>query len=136
MNFIKISSENLDTEHICCAISSKKDPQVVAKKNWLKERLAEGLVFLKGDMRGKCFIEYIPAENAWAPLTAKGYMLSLIHISMISRTSSLSASTVWQCRPEVRFLRGLDSPLLIPSTKSLTSVSYTHLDVYKRQAMT
>ncbi|MEE0418964.1 MAG: YoaP domain-containing protein [Lachnospiraceae bacterium] len=74
MNFIKISSENLDTEHICCAISSKKDPQVVAKKNWLKERLAEGLVFLKGDMRGKCFIEYIPAENAWAPLTAKGYM--------------------------------------------------------------
>ncbi len=36
MNFIKISSENLDTEHICCAISSKKDPQVVAKKELVK----------------------------------------------------------------------------------------------------
>lgn len=25
-------------------------------------------------MRGKCFIEYIPAENAWNPIDADGYM--------------------------------------------------------------
>ena len=24
--------------------------------------------------RGKCFIEYLPAENAWNPIAADGYM--------------------------------------------------------------
>lgn len=74
MNYIKITEENLDTEHICCAISGNKDPQVVSKKAWMRERLKEGLVFLKGDVRGKCFIEYIPAEYAWVPIEAKDYM--------------------------------------------------------------
>lgn len=74
MEYIRVNSENLDTEHICCAISGKKDPQVIAKKAWLRERMKEGLVFVKGDIRGKCFIEYIPAEHAWVPLEAKGYM--------------------------------------------------------------
>ena len=74
MNYIRLSPENLESEHICCAISNAKDPQVIAKKQWLAERLGEGLVFLKADARGKCFIEYIPAENAWAPIDAPGYM--------------------------------------------------------------
>ena len=34
----------------------------------------DGLVFLKSVERGKCFIEYIPAENAWIPIDAPGYM--------------------------------------------------------------
>lgn len=46
----------------------------MSKKNWLNDRLDEGLVFLKGNVRGKCFIEYIPAEYAWIPIEAKGYM--------------------------------------------------------------
>lgn len=74
MNYIQITEENLGREHICCAISSDKDPQVISKKEWMWERLGEGLVFLKGDVRGKCFIEYIPAENAWVPIEAAGYM--------------------------------------------------------------
>lgn len=45
----------------------------MSKKAWIKERLDEGLVFLKGDVRGKCFIEYIPAEYAWTPIDADGY---------------------------------------------------------------
>ena len=36
--------------------------------------MKEGLVFLKADIRGKCFIEYIPVENAWVPIEAEGYM--------------------------------------------------------------
>ena len=74
MELIQITEENLEREHICCAISNNKDCQVKSKKAWLAERLAEGLVFLKGNVRGKCFIEYIPAEYAWAPVTAAGYM--------------------------------------------------------------
>ena len=74
MEFIKVTEENLEREHICCAISNNKDCQVMAKKNWMKEELKEGLVFLKGNVRGKCFIEYMPAENAWMPIEAEGYM--------------------------------------------------------------
>lgn len=74
MELIQITKENLAKEHICCAISNEKDPQVSSKKAWLNERLEDGLVFLKGDVRGKCFIEYLPAEKAWAPISAEGYM--------------------------------------------------------------
>ncbi|MGN0661305.1 MAG: GNAT family N-acetyltransferase [Oscillospiraceae bacterium] len=74
MELIKLTHDNIEKEHICCAISNNKDIQVMSKKNWLKERLDEGLVFLKCNVRGKCFIEYIPAEYAWAPIEAKDYM--------------------------------------------------------------
>lgn len=74
MEIIRVTEENLENEHICCAIAGNKDCQVASKKAWLSERLSEGLVFLKGNVRGKCFIEYIPAENAWAPVEAEGYM--------------------------------------------------------------
>lgn len=73
MELIRITHENIETEHICCAIANNKDCQVLSKKSWLKERLDEGLVFLKCNVRGKCFIEYIPAEYAWAPIKANGY---------------------------------------------------------------
>ena len=74
MEIITITKENLNNEHICCAISNKDDIQVTSKKSWIAERLDDGLVFKKGDVRGKCFIEYIPAERAWAPIEAAGYM--------------------------------------------------------------
>ena len=74
MEYIQITEENLEKEHICCAISNNKDVQVSSKKAWLKDRLKEGLVFLKSTERGKCFIEYIPAEYAWVPISADGYM--------------------------------------------------------------
>ena len=74
MEYIRVTKENLEYEHICCAISSNRDIQVASKKAWLAERFDDGLVFLKSVERGKCFIEYIPAENAWNPLDAEGYM--------------------------------------------------------------
>ena len=44
------------------------------EKTWLTERFAEGFVFKKLDVRGKVFIEYGPAEKAWCPIVADGYM--------------------------------------------------------------
>ncbi len=75
MEYIRVTKENLETEHICCAISNNKDVQVSSKKAWLADRFEEGLVFLKSVERGKCFIEYIPAEYAWIPIEADGYMV-------------------------------------------------------------
>ena len=74
MEYIRVTKDNLEKEHICCAISNNKDIQVSSKKAWLADRFDEGLVFLKSVERGKCFIEYIPAENAWVPIDAGGYM--------------------------------------------------------------
>lgn len=71
MNYIRINQNNIDKEHICCAMSGK---QSLAKKEWLKQRFDEGLVFYRSEERGKCFIEYIPSENAWIPIEADGYL--------------------------------------------------------------
>lgn len=74
MDIINVTKDNLESEHICCAISNNKDLQVSSKKCWLAKRFDDGLVFKKGNVRGKCFIEYIPAEKAWCPINTNGYM--------------------------------------------------------------
>lgn len=75
MSFIDVTPRNLENEHICCAISDKKGECCASsKKAWLNERFADGLVFKKLDVRGKVFIEYIPAEKAWCPITAPNFM--------------------------------------------------------------
>lgn len=74
MEYIKVTKENIDKEHICCAISNNNDIQVSSKKEWMTKCFDDGLVFLKSKERGKCFIEYIPAENAWVPVIAENYM--------------------------------------------------------------
>ena len=75
LNIITVNNENIEKEHICCAIADKKgEYQVSSKKEWMKARFHDGLIFKKGDVRGKVFIEYIPAEKAWSPIIADGYM--------------------------------------------------------------
>ncbi len=71
MDYIRITKENIDREHICCAMSGK---QSLAKKEWLKRRFDDGLVFCRSVERGKCFIEYLPAERAWVPIDASGWL--------------------------------------------------------------
>ena len=75
MEIINVDRSNIDTEHICCAISDKKGECCVeSKKEWMKGCFDDGLVFKKLNTRGKVLIEYIPAENAWCPVEAEGYM--------------------------------------------------------------
>jgi ribosomal protein S18 acetylase RimI-like enzyme len=75
MEIINVNESNLNSEHICCAISDKKGENCVAlKKAWLKERFSEGLLFKKLNVRGKVFIEFIPAETAWAPILAPRFL--------------------------------------------------------------
>ncbi len=76
MNYIKLNKNNIDSEHICCAISDKKCADSYRlKKQWLKNEFANGYVFLRLDERAKVFIEYGPAETAWVPVTAPNYMM-------------------------------------------------------------
>ncbi len=73
--YINLTLENIDDEHLCCAIKDKKHQKGVdCKKEWIKNKLEEGHVFRKLNARGKIFIEYEPLETAWVPISGNNYM--------------------------------------------------------------
>ncbi len=75
MEIITLNEKNIAEEYICCAIADKKCKEgYEAKKDWIKNQFDNGFIFKKLDVRGKVFIEYIPAEFAWAPIEAPDYM--------------------------------------------------------------
>ena len=75
-NFIRLDSENIAIEHICCAFSDKKcNDGYELKKRWLKGEFLNDYVFRRIDARAKVFIEYGPAEKGWVPVNAPNYLL-------------------------------------------------------------
>ncbi len=123
MEYIKLTKENLEKEHICCAISNNKDVQVKSKKEWLADRLDEGLVFLKADARGKCFIEYIPAEKAWVPVDAEGYMfINCFWVSGQFKGKGYSNDLLRLCIEDSR-AKGKNGLCVISSEKKLPFLS-------------
>lgn len=74
--YITLTEDNIDKEHICCAFSDKKCLEGYEfKKEWLKKEFANGYVFRRLDARAKVFIEYVPAEYVWLPVTAPNYLM-------------------------------------------------------------
>ena len=52
--FVNLTPDNLAQEHLCCIIRTKKPhPGVEAKRTWLAERLKEGHVFRKLNIKGR-----------------------------------------------------------------------------------
>ncbi|MEG0751517.1 MAG: GNAT family N-acetyltransferase [Oscillospiraceae bacterium] len=73
--FVNLNLDNIDGEHLCCAIADKKHRcGVDVKRQWLKSRIPEGHVFRKLDANGKVFIEYAPLETAWVPVDGDNYL--------------------------------------------------------------
>ena len=61
--FIDLTAENIADQHLCCIIRSKKPhPGVEAKRRWLVDRLPEGHVFRKLDVKEKVFIVFPAME--------------------------------------------------------------------------
>ncbi len=72
--FVNLTEENLPREHLCCIIRTRKaHVGVEAKRAWLADRLKEGHVFRKLDVKGCVFIEYAPLENAWTPIVGDNF---------------------------------------------------------------
>ena len=74
---IDVKGNNL-CDYAHCFLQNRKHPGYVAKTNWLKKRLTEGLRYKllttdEGMWIG--FIEYAPAAKAWRAVKAKGYMV-------------------------------------------------------------
>jgi len=73
--FINLDLDNIDSEHICCAIGDPKHQDGVdKKKEWIKNKLKDGHVFRKLNARGKIFIEYEPVETSWVPISGNNYL--------------------------------------------------------------
>ena len=120
MEYIRVTKDNLESEHICCAISNNNDVQVSSKKAWLAERFEDGLVFLKSIERGKCFIEYIPAENAWNPINAKGYMyIDCLWVSGSFKGHGYSTDLLNECMKDSKN-KGMKGLCILSSAKKKT----------------
>src|SRR5574344_1356914 len=73
--YVNLTLDNIDNEHICCAIGDKKHQNGVnQKKDWIKNRIKEVHTFRKLNAQGKIFIEYAPLEYAWTPISGNNFM--------------------------------------------------------------
>ena len=102
--FLNLTEENLDREHLCCIIRSKKPhPGVEAKRAWLRERLREGHVFRKLDVRGTVFIEYAPMEKAWVPVEGENYLyLYCLWVQGAPRGQGVGKALMESCLQDAR----------------------------------
>lgn len=64
MEYIRITRDNIDAEHVCCAMSGK---QALAKKEWLKRRFDEGLIFYRS-------VERENASSNISPRRTRGFL--------------------------------------------------------------
>jgi len=75
MDYINIDKKNIETEHLCCAISGKQhEAGVQLKKEWMTSQFENGHVFRKLNQNGKVFIEYGNLENEYVPIIGENYM--------------------------------------------------------------
>lgn len=124
MEIIAVNRDNIATERICCAISDKKgECCVLSKKEWMSKRFEDGLVFKKLDVRGKVFIEYIPASKAWYPISADGYMhINCFWVSGQFKGKGFANRLLEQCMEDAKNA-GLLGVTVISSPKKMPFLS-------------
>jgi ribosomal protein S18 acetylase RimI-like enzyme len=106
MKIIDITPENAN-EHSFFCIKNTREPGFHSKFDWFEKRYREGLalkIILDDTGKQAGFIEYIPAEFAWRPVEAGGYMF--IHCIMVYpnkyRHSGAAAQLVESCIEDAR----------------------------------
>lgn len=124
MSYIKLNENSIVDEHICCAISNnKKDLRVLTKKKWLSSAFNDGLTFLKLDERGKVFIEYIPAEKAWAPINADNYLyINCFWVSGKFVKQGHATNLLNLCLEDAK-IQGKDGLVILSSSKKMPFLS-------------
>jgi hypothetical protein len=75
LKFLQVTSENVTEVGLFC-IRNPKYPGFKLKANWLEKGMADGLklMLLQVDDETVGFIEYVPGEFAWRPVSAKKFM--------------------------------------------------------------
>lgn len=132
MNLKSVTKDNIRDEHICCAITEKKGEQCISsKKDWMLKQFERGLVFTKLDVRGKVFIEYIPAEEAFAPILAPNYMyINCFWVSGKYKGQGYSNMLLKSCIADAKE-KGKDGLVILSSTKKKPFLSEPKHLLYK-----
>ncbi len=67
---LTITSDNIE-KYICCSVNKNL---VQSRQSWLESQLPNGLILKELSNNRNAFIEYVPAESAFAPIFAPNYM--------------------------------------------------------------
>lgn len=119
MKIISIDKNNIDKEHICCAIGNDKVNQsrALTKKDWMKKRFNDSLVFKRLDDRGKIFIEYMPIEKVWKPVIGKNLMIiNCLWVSGKFKGKGISTKLLNECITDAKKQK-MDGVAVVSSTK-------------------
>ncbi|NEW04745.1 GNAT family N-acetyltransferase [Paenibacillus sp. SYP-B3998] len=124
MGYLQITKNNIENEHICCALGAKQYEKAVhEKKKWLTERMDEGLVFYRLNERAKVFIEYLPAVMAWVPIQAPNYMyINCLWVSGRYKNSGYAKQLLEYCKKDA-ISRGMDGIVHIVGKKKYPYLS-------------
>ena len=116
MEILKLSDQNIEDQHICCAFSDKKCVQgYQKKKDWLKAEFKNGYQFRKLDVRGKVFIEYVPIEYSWLPIDGKNFMvINCFWVSGRFKGQGYGKQLLEQCKADAK---GMDGIIAVSSDK-------------------
>ena len=102
----KVGPENLSDCGIGC-ITSPKHEGHQPKVDWLQRRFTEGLRFLlfrDGNGKPLAFLEYVPGEFAWRPVSAKGWLF--VHCLWVyhagQKVGGLGSRLIKACIEEAR----------------------------------
>ncbi len=116
METLKLTEQNIQDQHICCAFSDKKVTEgYAAKKAWLKTEFANGYTFRKADVRGNVFIEYVPIEHVWLPLQGSNYMvINCFWVSGRFKGNGWGKTLLKQCIADAK-AKGMDGIVAVSS---------------------
>jgi len=119
MSIIQIDRDNIEREHVCCAIGADKEnaARALTKKEWMKKQFEHGLRFRRLDARGKVFIEYMPVESVWKPVIGKNlFVINCLWVSGQYKGKGHAASLLAECVADARE-SGKDGVAVVTSTK-------------------
>lgn len=120
LSFVPVTSENVAEVGLFC-IRNPKYPGFKLKANWLAKRNAEGLKLMLLQVYNETvgFIEYVPGEFAWRPVSAKNFMF--IHCLWVYPKKNLNkgyaSHLIHHCIEESR-KAGLDGVCVLTSEGS------------------
>lgn len=92
-----IDYTNFKKQSICCVQRDRNgEGRIEAKRNWLEGVFEDGLVIRKGEVPGKVFMEYVPADDAWCPVDAPDYMFIHCYRSDEKYRGQGYATAIWR----------------------------------------
>jgi hypothetical protein len=107
---ITVDKSNIDKEDLCCGRSMDKrnSEGVILKKQWMIEGFKKGMKFKKIPDIAKIFIEYIPAEYAWRPVEAPGYMcIHCLWVSGSAKGKGYASALLAECEKDSLGMNGI-----------------------------